>query len=359
MTNLLQDVFGGSQSKSQGQFTSTPGNFQNSAFTNLAPQVASGLSNLFSLGNTPGINATGANATGQGDFNFSNNNSLVAPITGQQSALVGQAGAQATPTTQQGQANNFLSTVLNPAWLNTASNPLVQNLVSSSVAPLLSAWNQQVMPNLTSQATQAGQQANSTPSATTPGGSSAFGRNVALAGTNLGQQVAQTAAGIELPAFENAVQQAQSAATQANAFPTMQLNNTINALQASALPQLTQQYGINQALQLFQTRIQQIMTALGMGAQAAQPVVANTSQGTNSSSSNSSNGILSAFAPGAAGASAGGNVLGGVGSLFSGIFGGGAGAAAGAAGAGAAGAAGGAAAGAGADEAALALLALA
>lgn len=60
---------------------------------------------------------------------------------------------------------------------------------------------------------------------------------------------------------------------------TGQLNNTINALNAAALPQMTQQYGINQGLSLYQTQVNQLLTAMGLGSQAAQPSIGNVANG--------------------------------------------------------------------------------
>jgi hypothetical protein len=89
---------------------------------------------------------------------------------------------------------------------------------------------------------------------------------------------------------------------------TTELNNMIQSLQAEVLPQLTQQYGINAGLGLFNTQIQTVLQALGYGTQAAQPALAEKSQysGSNIGGGIGTNAI---FPQGSQGTSSGGGLL--------------------------------------------------
>jgi len=79
-----------------------------------------------------------------------------------------------------------------------------------------------------------------------------------------------------------------TAATTGAGVQSQLVNNTINTLNANALPQLTQQYGINQGLSLYNTQVNQMLTAMGLATQAAQPSIANSAWGNGSSSGSGS-----------------------------------------------------------------------
>jgi hypothetical protein len=94
-------------------------------------------------------------------------------------------------------------------------------------------------------------------------------------------QLAQTSGALQSEQIQNLI----NAGTGSQGILSSQLNNTINTLNANALPQLTQQYGINQGLQLYQTQVSQLMTALGLAGQLTEPVIGNVSKGSGSNSS--------------------------------------------------------------------------
>ncbi len=133
-----------------------------------------------------------------------------------------------------------------------------------------------------------------TTQATTAGAQTQAQLNAAQtqAGINTQQVSAQNATSAQEAALNTgAIQNLATAATTGQSVQSQQLNNTINTLNANALPQLTQQYGINQGLQLYNSQVNQLMTALGLGVQAQAPSIGNvasgsgTSQGHGSSSS--------------------------------------------------------------------------
>lgn len=284
----MSSIFGGSQSNSS--FNTNPLNLQNPAYIGLAPSVAQSLQGIFGGGPAfTGIgSAFGPNVSQPSGSINASNNPLVAGLTPQQTNLVNQVGTQAMATPQQGQANTALSRFLDPSFLNVSQNPNVQGAVQAAVNPIQFSFANQAIPSMISQFTQAGQ---ATPSSGNfmPGGnpagttttpdSSAFQKAAGMAQTGEAQAEATAASNIELPAYEQAVQEQQAAVGQAAAIPAQLISSTVQALQASALPEMIQQYGINQALQLFQQRIQTMMTALGLGGQVSQPALAASSSG--------------------------------------------------------------------------------
>lgn len=306
MSGLLQGLFGGSSSSSSSNFTSNPMNMQNPSYTGLAPNVASALSTLFSGGpafSGPGSAVSpnvGGTTPGVGNVQ---GNPLVAPLTAGQTTLSNQAGAQAAPTPQQGQANDMLSQILNGNFLNVGQNPVVQGAVQAAVNPIKFAYANQAVPANIGQFTGAGQstassgqfvpgqEAGNAPNA----GSSAFDKAAAIQQAGEANAIAGATSNIESNAYAQALNQIPGAIGAAATIPGQLINNTVNALQAVSLPQLIEQYGINQGLQVFQQRIQTMLTALGLGGQVSQPVVAaksgGASRGTGSSSGDTVSGV--------------------------------------------------------------------
>lgn len=288
--SLLSNLMGGSSGKSQS--SSTPVNMQNPSYTGLAPSVAGSLTSLFG-GGSPflGINSALANniATGAGTPNIYSpaNNPFTAPLTFGQTGLVNQGTAQGQPTPQLDQSSQLLSTMLNPGYpLSLVNSPVTQGAIQASVNPVLTAFTQSTMPGLQGQFVQAGQSINPNAGPANPaGGSSAFDRASALAQTGLQQAIAAATSNIVSNAFNTGLQQQTNAVNQAQGISQTELANTMQSLQAASLPQIIQQYGINQGLQVFQQRMQTLLTALGLGGQVSQPVVANNQTSTGSFSS--------------------------------------------------------------------------
>lgn len=269
-----------------------------------APGAATGnnLGNLFGLSpfSVGGQPANGAN------------NPLVAPLTGQQTGLVNQAGSLGSPNSGQlPAAGAAIGNILNPSYpTNLANsivgNPATQNAISAAVNPLVSAFKNTTVPGLVGNFTQAGQRVNTASASSgnygggnegTGPGSSAFDRASGIAQNGLLNSVAQTSAGISNNAFQTGLQQGlqqqTQAINQAQSLSSTEVSNLVNSLQASALPQMIQQYGINQGLQLFQSQLGSILSALGLSAQASQPAIGNVA--TSSYQNSASPGIGSFF----------------------------------------------------------------
>jgi hypothetical protein len=279
---------GSSQNPLAAQITN-PQNAQLGNIGNLsAPQNVGG-------GVTPGSSAQG-----------------LAPFLGQ--------GYSAATAANIPQAASTMAGFLNPNFAsNLATSPQTQAAIGAATAPLEQSFRTNTTPGLASAATQAGQRANGPGQA----GSSAFDQAFSNAQGNLMAQEGQVAGGIANQAYQAGIninanapagatalagqteQQQMAAQQQPVAIGTAELNNMIQSLSAQALPQLTQQYGINQGLNLFNTQIQTIMQALGYGAQASQPSIAynteSSGQGSGHGSSQQSGfnfGLGSGFSPG-------------------------------------------------------------
>jgi hypothetical protein len=374
-----QTSSGSSFGQSANQSLTLPQNFQNSQFTNLAPNIGT-VQNLLSNPGGVGVTSTGnaqhpdINAWtvgNQGISSSSSQNPLVAQVTGAQNQTLGQIGqtvgqnsqtlspgfnalqpelaggnqfatslAGGLPTNSafnnllsSGYAgaaaggnpvNSTLASILDPNFASgLATSPQTQAAIQSALSPVRQQFNTQQVPGLEGSFTQAGQRVGSSSGM----GSSAFQNAYANAqGTELsneaniaGQisnQAYQTGLGMtnsaaQLLQGEGSNLYGQGLATSANAAQALQsaqgnlygtgasiaanapsqlaslsqteLNNLISGLNAQALPQLTQQYGITAGTQLYQQQVSTILQALGLGVQAAQPVLGYGSESTGGS----------------------------------------------------------------------------
>lgn len=320
---------GSNQGSGFNQYQSTPINLQYPSYQAMAPQTAQGIGALQNL-NPYGATTANGNTISPyfspaGNFNNPNTNPLVAPMTQGQQQMLGYIGGLANPG--QGTLNNQAATtawnatnyansnplqnafntnnaMLSPGWAaGLATNPLTQMVAQGAAQPLLQQFQTQTIPQLQGAMTAAGQRTNS---ANPAGGSSAYDIAAANAETGLGANLANLGSNIIGGTYQtglgqtaNAVNQASglsgqnisnliNAATGSQGLVSTQLNDTINALNANALPQLTQQYGINQGLSLYQTQVNQLMTALGLGGQTSQPAIGYNSMGGGTSQNNGS-----------------------------------------------------------------------
>lgn len=291
-------IGGGSSGSSIGSsfFNATPTNLQLPDYTGLAPGVASGVSSVFGpnaaqgsdLGSAFGLNplVAGGSATN------SPANPLVAGVTQPQNLLLNQVqGAANNPLLNS--AASQIGTILNPNYpASLATSPQTTQAIGGAVQPILNAFKQTTLPQLSGQFTASGQR-------TGPQGSSAFDNAAVNSQNNVLAQTGAASTGITNAAYQSGLAQQFQAIGQAGALSTTELNNLINSLQASALPQLTQQYGINQGLQLYQQQLQSILTALGLGGQISQPAIAyNQTGGSQSQSQNQSSTGLAGLASG-------------------------------------------------------------
>lgn len=199
---------------------------------------------------------------------------------------------------------------------NLATGGAIQRIIQEAEQPITTAFNTQTMPGLVGNATQAGQR--------TGGpfgmGSSAFNAASANAQAQEGANLGATAASIANPAFETGLNQYANAYGQgvgnytnlfnsglnigANApgqitgLTSGEISNLISTLNAQALPQLTEQQGINNALSTYNSSVASILQALGLQVQAEQPAIGYASESASNSASfqnESSSGQQSGF----------------------------------------------------------------
>lgn len=223
----------------------------------------------------------------------SGDNPLVAPLSSGTMGLVDRSVKLGGANPLLGQAGDYLSGVLQPGYAaGLATSPQTQQAIQGAVNPLVSAFYQTAMPNMKAQFTASGQRiGNAISNPGMPGtgglqkGSSAFDMAAGAAQNNLLEQVGQISSGITNATYQTGLQQQTQAINQAQALSTTEVNNLVSSLQASALPQMIQQYGITAGVQLFQEQVKNILQALGLSSVASQPAVGYAQSGSGSSSS--------------------------------------------------------------------------
>lgn len=242
----------------------------------------------FSAPVTGAQNATLANLGSAEGGNFSFNPGLqqiIGQLTGEainpigfgQAVASGLAGP-GSPTIGEGQ---FAS--------NLATSPEIQKVIQAASAPITQAFASQTVPGLAGTMAQAGQRA-------TGGGSSAFDMAFGNAQNNELAQLAGVGGQIAGNAYETGLQQygnayagglnaALSAPSQLQSLTGSEINQLIQTLNAQALPQLTEQLGINNALSTYNSSMSSMLQALGLQVQSEAPVIGYGSESVSNSGS--------------------------------------------------------------------------
>lgn len=274
MTAVLQQLFGGSSQNTSSQSTQT--NYTNPELQSLAGPLSGTLQSLL----------TSLTPTANGAGNSANAATPVpqAPITGQESQLLGELPGQVGPGTASAQ---YINSVLNGNYLpgGANANPALAATITAAQRPTLDNLNTTLSQALPGQFAMAGQSIAPNTGAGN-GGSSAFDNAAALAYQSAANTSTDIASNIANNEYNTGVQQQGTAAT----LDQNEVNNTISALQASALPRLIQQNGIDEGLSQFNTQIQALLSALGTIGQVQAPTLAANSTSTGDASS--SKGII-------------------------------------------------------------------
>ena len=197
-------------------------------------------------------------------------------------------------------ATNYLNNVVQGKYLTPNSNPFLSQMISTAQRPLLEQYQNFTLPQLKQQFTASGQMIQ-------PGGSSPFDRAAALAQNGLLNSLGDVSTNLAGQAYTNERGLQQQAAGLSQQDFANQFQQTLQTLQAQALPRLIQQNGLNQGLDQYRFLVQNLMSALGLGGSLA---------------SNNSAAVLNSGAPPASGggASGAGSFLGGVGSLVGALW---------------------------------------
>lgn len=282
MGDFLRNVFGGSETNQQSSANSTQTNYTNPALQGLSPDLAASLKQLLGSFGTQSTNAGNpiANATP----------TTQAGMTGQESGLLSTINNQVGPGTDSAK---YIKDVLSGSYLpgQANSNPFLGDAIKAAQRPTLEGLTDTLTRDLPGRFTANGQfiQANTGDQ----GGSSAFDRAGAIATRGAANAIGDIATNMSNTQFTNERQNQNVAA----GLDQGQVDNTIKALQASALPRLIQQNGLDQGLQLFQTQTQNLLDLLkSIGAVQAPTLAANsTSQSTGNSTTEK--GIFPALFP--------------------------------------------------------------
>lgn len=281
MSSILQTIFGGSSAQQNTQSTSTPSNYTDPSLTALAPGLAQFLQqtmNSFSKQTANAGNPATATPTPQ------------APVTGQEQNILSTLGSEVAPGNA---AQKYINDVLGGNYMpgSPNGNPFLAATITAAQRPTLDNLTQTLSRALPGQFTAAGQSIN--PNSGDNGGSSAFDRAAALAFQSAANTSTDIASNIGSNAYNTGVAQETAAA----GLDQAQVQTTIQALQASALPRLIQQNGLDQGLALFQQQTANLLDVLKTIGAVQAPTLAATTQSTGSGTSTSSKGIVPDLIP--------------------------------------------------------------
>lgn len=178
-------------------------------------------------------------------------------------------------------AQSYINDVLTGKYLpgQESSNPFLQAAIEAAQRPTMDALTETLSRTLPGRFTQAGQ-------FNQPQSSSAFDRAAAIATKGAAQSMADIATQLSSANYEGERQRQQEAV----GLSQNEVQSIISNLQAQGLPRLIQQQGIQNGLELFQTRIAALLQALGTATGASG--MSNISQ---KSESSSQGGLIPAF----------------------------------------------------------------
>lgn len=266
----MEDLFGGSSQQSvSGPVSTTPTQFQA-----LRGPVADALRGLIGTGLQQG----------GGTYDPSTGSQYAVPMTAQEQALLGTLSPGGNTLTAEAQA--YLKNVMGGAYLPGGSNqnPFLEAAIKAAQRPTLQGLEQTLTRDLPGRFTAAGHFIQ-------PQGSSPFDRAAAIATRGAAQALSDIATNISSQAYttERGLQQGAVGLSQ------QEVQNTISSLQASALPRLIEQYGVDKGLEQFNTRIETILKALAVASGLPLVSVANQTTASGTSSGGIIPGLTGAF----------------------------------------------------------------
>lgn len=245
--SFLDDLFGGGGGEPSKIVDTTP-----DAFEQLRGPVADLLKGILG-GRMP----TAANVPAQaGNF--------AAPVTGQEQNFLNLIGQGAGGGPNAGAVNDILGQTLGGKFLSPDSNPFLRSTIEAATRPVIDAFRDNVAPELRSKFTAAGQIVQNE-------GSSPFARAFAKAGSDLTRQVGDISSRIAAGNFEAERQRQQGAVTQALQVDASTLDNAVQGLQASALPRIIEQFGIDKGIEVFNQQVSVLLEALRLASAVSAP----------------------------------------------------------------------------------------
>lgn len=202
---------------------------------------------------------TNLSGTGTFDPNTANLGRLTAPITGVEQGLVNRAGQLAGgPSALQQQGRNVLGQTLGGQFLDPASNPFLQSTLDTATRRI-NERNQLQNQALIGQFKRAGQTLRTDPDRV---GSSAFLNQARLSERDRLNAIGDVTGNILSQNFQNERNRQQQAVGQAEQITSQDINNAIQGLQATALPRLIEDLGVQRGIQEFNERIARLLQAL-------------------------------------------------------------------------------------------------
>lgn len=281
MSGIIRTLFGGGESNQSAQSTSTPVNMTDPALQGLAPDLAASLRQLLT-----GFSGQATNAGNPGTAGATPQ----AQVTGQEQNMLDALGGQVGPGTQRA---GYISDVLGGKYLpgQANSNPFLQSAIQAAQRTTLEGLTDTLSRDLPGRFTANGQliQANTGGQ----GGSSAFDRAAAIATRGAANAVGDIATNMSNTQFQNERQQQTAVA----GLDQQEVDSTIKALSASALPRLIQQNGLDQGLALFQQQTDNLLNLLKTIGAVQAPTVAQQSQSTSEGTATKENGIIPSLFP--------------------------------------------------------------
>jgi hypothetical protein len=264
MANVFQDIFGGSTTNQQS--TSTP--------SNLNPFTSS----LGGATNTLGSTLAG----GLPQYN----GALTAPITDNQTSLLNNLMTQNSQGGSAPGTNQYLQNVLSGNFMpgSSSGNPFLSASITAAQQPTINNLSQTLSRSLPGYFTANGQMLS--PNNNGQGGSSAFDTAAALATQSAATTMGNIASTISSNAYNTGVQQMTAAA----GLSQQEIQSTISNLNAQALPQMIQNLGISNGLQLYQENLSGVLNLLSTLGGISKPIIGNTTQSTGTT--DQTNGIL-------------------------------------------------------------------
>lgn len=222
---------------------------------------------------------------------------MTAPVTGTEQQLLDQIMGQSQPSGAAQQSMQTLEQAAAGQGLSPDSNPFLAATIQSAQRPLIEQFNDETLPGLRAQFAQAGQQIQGE-------GSSPFQMAQARASSGLANALGDVSTELSGQNFQQERQRQLQAATAIPEVERAQLDQSMRALEAQALPRLVEQFGIDRGLEEFRRRQETLMQAIQLagGLAQAQPQALQGTQPTG--------GLLGGFAQGF-GAGVGGGLTGG------------------------------------------------
>jgi hypothetical protein len=277
MTGVLKSLFGGSSAEQKSTTTQT--NYTDPNLSGLAPDLAATLRTL--------LGSFGTQAQNAGDPSTATPTPQ-AGMTGNETNLINTIQGQVGPGTDSAA---YIRDVLGGKYMpgQDGANPYFDAAVRAAQRPTLEGLTETLTRSLPGRFTAAGQLIQ--PNTGDQGGSSAFDRAAAIATRGVSNAVGDIATNMGNTAY-NSERTNQNVAA---GLDQQQVDQTIKALQASALPRLIQQNGLDQGLALFQEQTKNLLDILKtLGAVQAPTLAANT---TSTGKSSTEKGIIPGLFP--------------------------------------------------------------